>query len=278
MVLQLPEIFLLPGLRRDFLVRVDVAAQALGAGFLNEPGGVHTSKTMMLPELRDLLAAAPGPRSLDQYAAAALEGNALRKATAATRTKTFSMMRALYALRGSVPLFAGLRELWSVEAAAQPMLALLAASARDPLLRATADHVLALPVGAATGPVELAREVELSFPHRYSRGVLHHVGQNTGASWVQAGLLTGRATKHRTRALVTMPAVAYALYLGHLEGLGGQALLNSFWVRLLDTSQATVISHAESASRAGWLDYASLGGMMEIQFRHLDELVATEAA
>lgn len=259
-------------------MRIDVATRAITAGFLNEPGGVHTSKTMMLPELHALLAVAPGRQSFDGYAAAALEDNALRKATAATRKKTLSMMRALYTLQGSSPVFAALRELWAVDSDAQPLLALLAASARDPLLRASADYVLALPVGTSTSPSQLGHEVASAFPHRYSPGVLHHIGQNAGASWVQAGFLVGRRGKRRIRAEVTMPAVAFALYLAHLEGAGGQALLTSFWVRLLDTTNSAMTSLMETASHAGWLDYASSGGMTEITFRHLDGLVSSEAA
>ena len=158
------------------------------------------------------------------------------------------------------------------------MLALLLATARDPLLRATADLILDLAPGDPIGPAEIAAEVGRSFPHRYTPGVLHHIGQNAGATWVQAGVLAGRLKKHRTRPKVTMPAVAYALYLGHCERLAGPALFGSLWSRLFDFAEGGLRSFAEAASRSGWLDYASAGGMTEISFRHLDGLGGSEAA
>jgi hypothetical protein len=109
------------------------------------------------------------------------------------------MMKQLYGFQGSVGLFAVLRELWPIDDAAQPMLAMLCASARDPLLRCTADFVLDLDVGDETGPAEIGAEVARSFPNRSTPGVLHHIGQNVGASWAQAGLLIGRRTKRRAR-------------------------------------------------------------------------------
>ena len=227
---------------------------------------------MMLAEVRGLLAAVPGPATYDDYAWAAIEDNALGKATAATRVKTLGMLRQLYALDGSVPVFAALRALWALDAEAQRLIALLCAVARDPLLRATADFVLALQPGDPVGPAGLGAEVGAAFPARYSPGVLHHLGQNTGASWVQAGHLTGRMKKHRARAMATTPATVYALYLGHLEGLAGPALYGTLWARLLDTDQKTLQSQVKAAARSGWIDYASAGGMTEFGFSPLDEL------
>lgn len=258
-------------------MRLDLPASLIAAGAANDPIGTHTSKTMMLPELRLLLAAAPGPVSFREYARATVEDNALRKSTTATRKKTLSMLRQLYGLSGDVLIFAALRGLWGADPTAQPFLALLCATARDPLLRATAHKVLAMQPGDLTGPAELAAEVASAFPNRYEPGTLHHIGQNAGASWVQGGLLRGRIRKERVRAHAVPIAAVYAFYLGHLGGLAGPALFTSIWTRLLDTDAASVRSLAEGAARAGWLEYASAGGMTEISFRHLDEIVAAEA-
>jgi hypothetical protein len=253
-------------------MRVDLSASMLAAGASNEPVGTHTSKTMMLPELRRLLSAAPGQASYDDYVRVTIEENALDKATAATRSKTLSMLRQLYALKGSVPVFAALRELWPAEEAAQPMLALLCAAAYDPLLRSTADLILSLRPNEPIGPSEIAAEVATSFPSRYKPGTLHHIGQNVGASWVQAGLLRGVMKKTRTRPPVTGPAVVYALYLGHLDGAVGPALFDTWWTRLLDTDDVTLRAMAETAARIGWLEYRSSGGMTSISFYHLDDV------
>lgn len=243
---------------------------ALAAGFSNKPIGTHTGKTMMLPELRLLLAAVPGPVDFAEYKRAAVEENALAKSTAANRANTLMYLKQLYSLRPDVPVFAALRELWAVNAASQPLLALLCASARDVLLRTTAKTVLDASPGALVAWSELSAVISGAHPGRYSPSTLHNLGQNIVSSWAQAGLLAGAKHKHRVSLTVQAPAVVYALYLGHLEGAVGPALFATRWVRILDAPEAELRAMAEAAARSGWLEYRSSGGMTEITFQHLD--------
>lgn len=259
-------------------MRIDLPDSALGAGLSNGPDSAHNSKTMMLPELRALLAAAPPDATLADYRDAAVAQNAMSKATVTTREKTLHYLRKLYLLDLSKPVFAALRELWDVDVKAQPTLALLCALARDPGLRATADVVLALTPGDRTGPHELADAIDQAFPDRYNPSVRHHMGQNGGASWKQSGLLQGSATKTRAHPEATHPAVAYALYLGHLEGSAGLGLYSTLWARVLDAPPATFQALVETAARTGWIDLRSAGGMTEISFRHLDGLTGWRGA
>lgn len=260
------------------LTPLDVPAGSLVAGLSNGPDSAHNSKTIMLPELRALLAATPPDATLDEYREAAVERDVTSKATGATREKTLYYLRKLYTLDRRLPLFASLRELWPVDMAAQPILALLCALARDPGLRATAHAVLGLTPGDPTGPAELAAAIDAAQPGRYNASVLHHMGQNTGASWKQAGLLHGVQKKVRAHPEATVPAVAYALYLGHLEGRAGLALFDTLWTRVLDTPSATLQALAETAAHAGWLDLRNAGGMVQITFSHLDGLTGWGAA
>lgn len=231
----------------------------------------------MLPELRALLAATPPTARLAEYRSAAIEANVLSKGTAATRSKTFHYLRKLYALDRSVSLFAALRALWPIDPAAQPLIALCCAVARDPGLRATAEMVLALRLGDQTGPAALAQAIAQAIPGRYNESTRHHMGQNAGASWVQAGLLRGVKTKTRSHPDVTYPAVAYALYLAHLEGSSGPALFSALWARLLDAPEERLRALAEASNQAGWIEVRSAGGMLDLTFRHLDALAAAEA-
>lgn len=258
-------------------MRIDLPPMIVAAGALNSPTGVHTGKTMMMPELRLLLDAKPGRVPLEDYADAIIEDNVLQKNTATTKRHTFAELRQLYGLRGDIPIFAALRILWPIATEGQPMISVLCAVARDPLLRSTADYVLSLAIDDPTGPAALGAEVGRSFPNHYGAGTLDHIGRNTGASWVQAGLLRRVFPKYRSRPVISLSATVYALYLGHLGGLAGPALFTSLWARLLDMDAASIRIAAENAARAGWLEYASSGGMMEIGFRHLDERVAREA-
>jgi hypothetical protein len=252
-------------------MRIDVPPAALAAGFSNEPIGTHTSKTMMLRELRDVLAAR-SEGSIDDYRVASLDDNQLHKSTAATRRKTFNFLRHLYALDSAVPVFAALRALWDHDALSQPLIAISSALARDPLLRSTASCILSLAPAVRVTPELLAAEVASAFPNRYGPGTLHHVGQNTSSSWQQAGFLEGRRRKFRKRPQARDAALVYALFLGHLEGQSGPALFGTLWASLLEADQGWMVEHAEAAARAGWIDYAKSGGMLAIGFDYLDGL------
>lgn len=249
-----------------------VPERALAAGFSNSPIGTHTGKTMMLPELRLLLSAVPGPADFADYQRASVEENALAKATAANRSNTLMYLKQLYGLRPDIPVFVAMRELWDVKFSDQPILAMLCASARDVLLRSTADAVLGTAPGSSIAAADLSAGIAEAYPGRYKPSTLRNLGQNIVSSWTQGGLLTGGQNKHRAAPSVDVPAVVYAMYLGHLEGLAGLTLFTSRWARMLDRKETDLRPIAEAAGRSGWLEYRSSGGMTEIGFRHLDDL------
>jgi hypothetical protein len=249
-----------------------VPARAIDAGFSNEPIGTHTGKTMMLSELRQLLAATSGPVAFAEYQRAAVEENALGKATAANRSNTLKYLKQLYGLRPEITVFSAMRALWDARTGDQPSLALLCAQTRDVLFRSTAPIVLEADLGSIVSATSLSEAIALSFPHRYAKSSLRNLGQNIASSWTQSGLLGDGRDKQRTRPSVDMAAVAYALYLSHLEGLSGPPLFRTRWTRLLDRSVPELEALAEAAARSGWLEYRSSGGMVEITFKHLDGL------
>lgn len=251
---------------------VHVPDRALAAGFSNNPIGTHTGKTMMLPELRLLLGAVPGPAEFGEYQRATVEENALAKSTAANRGNTLMYLKQLYGLRPDIPVFVAMRELWDVNFNDQPILALLCASARDVLLRSTADAVVGTALGSPVAAADLSAGIAQAFPGRYKPSTLRNLGQNIASSWTQSGLLGGAQDKRRATPSVDVPALVYALYLGHLEGLAGPTLFASRWTRMLDRNEADLRPMAEAAGRSGWLEYRSSGGMTEIGFRHLDDL------
>src|SRR5947209_11015267 len=180
-------------------------------GFVNEPVGAHSSRTMMLAELRLLLAACQQSASLEEYRSAIIDENVLLKQTVATRKATFRWLQEFYALDRKILLFRALRDLWDDDIQAQPLLALLSTVARDPLIKSTAERVLAIPVGETVTREMMMDAVNVSFPDRYSPKTLKSTGQNTISSWQQAGLLRGKRHKVRVRAESRPAAAAYAL-------------------------------------------------------------------
>lgn len=238
----------------------------------NEPSGTHTSRTIMYAELAALLASCGHHASYEDYSTAVVDGNVLTKATLATRKKSLRHLRELYALRSEVPVFAALRELWWGDAAARPLLALLCAVSRDPLLRSTTEVITDAAAGTPVDATGIADAVEHTFPLRFAPGVRARIGRNAASSWTHSGHLRGHVHKVRTRAEATPATAAYALYLGHLAGDTGAGLLRTIWARLLDVPEGTARELAAAASRLGWITYRSSAGMTEVTFRQLDSL------
>ena len=146
-----------------------VPAEAVRFGFANQPAGTHGSRTIMLTELRRLLAARPAYAAYDEYRAAAVDENVLLKSTISTRKESLRRLRELYAIDRDVLLFWALRDLWDDDSSAQPLIALLCAAARDPILRASAGLILAAEQGMPITPQMIEAATEEHFPGRTTR-------------------------------------------------------------------------------------------------------------
>jgi hypothetical protein len=251
------------------LTPIEVPRDALQFGFSNGPTSPHSSRTMMLAELRALLAACPPSASQDDYRTAVVEDNVLLKPTETTRHQTFVRLRELYALDRRVVLFRALRDLWDEDASAQPLIALLSAAAHDVILRSTAETILANPMGAPVTWQMLELAISQHFPDRYNHTTLVAMAQHTLSSWRQSGHLGGEAKKVRTTATCRPTAATYALLLGYLCSARGGGLFGTLWARLLDAPTHVVHEQARAASQRGWLEYRQAGNVTEITFRHL---------
>lgn len=242
------------------------------AGFRFGDKGTHTSRTIMLAEIGELLQAVPASAAREDYATAIVHENVLGKQTLSTRRLTSQRLSELYGLDRRLPIFRVLRRLWPVDAAGRPLLAMLVALARDPLLRTTAPLVLALPVDA-----ELVRSTSLDalrqvVGSRLNEAVLDKVARNAASSWSQSGHLRGRVRKLRQRVTPTPGALALALWLGACEGLAGKALLESRWARVLDRSAPDLLPLALKAKQQGLIHARAGGGVVEIDASRLEPL------
>ncbi len=248
---------------------IQVREEALKFGFVNGPGGTHTSRTIMLAELKLLLDNCSDSAHLNDYRSAIVDDNVLLKDTVTTRLRTLRGLRELYGLDPGVTLFRALRTLWNHNVGEQPLLAMLCATARDPLLRGTGPMVLKLPEGSVVTSHMLSEAVNENFPGRYNSSIMGKVGRNAASSWQQSGHVRGRARKTRARAVQGPAATAYAILLGYLCGERGISLFQSFWAQLLDTSHGSLDSLAFAASQRGLIDYRRIDDVVDISFSWL---------
>jgi hypothetical protein len=221
---------------------------------------------MMLAELSLVLECVALRAKPDEYVAAVVEQNVLGKPTQTTRKRTVQRLAELYRLDPTMPVFRLLRHFWAAGASGRPLLAYLAAAARDPLLREMTPFVIALPVGAAITPGQIVSHLQDRHPARFRPTTLLSTARNLASSWTQAGYLSGKMSKQRTRPVATPPVVTFALLLGHLCGLRGKRLLETVWTRMLDRTPAEILDLAAEASRQGWINYKAAGSVVEITF------------
>jgi len=239
-------------------------------GFSFERGGAHTARTMMLDELRALLSYVDRPGAdKGEYFRAINNDNCLGKRSGRTRSLTYRHLVDLYSLDPSVALYRALLYFWQRDPAGQPLLALLCAYARDPILRSTAPFILEFPEGETVKREALEGFVDAKEPDRFSKATLKSTAQNIRSTWTKSGHLEGRVHKVRSRAIATVGSASYALLLGYLTGVRGEALLKTDYAKLLDCFSERAIELAEAASRKGWIVFKRIGDVIEVLFPSL---------
>ena len=224
----------------------------------------------MFAELRELLDTLPADANGTAYSEAVVADNALGKATVASRYHSRQRLRELYGCDPRIPLFRILRRLWAFDRIGRPLLALLAALARDPILRTTAPAVLRLPVGAELVRGTFIEVIRTGTGDRFKETVLDKIARNAASSWSQSGHLQGRMRKLRRRVEPTPGSLAFAAWLGAQEGIGGSALLNSRWAHVLDSTPSELTELGRRARRLGLIELRVGGGVFEMSADALD--------
>ena len=243
-------------------------------GFRFGINGPHAARTMMLNDLRLLLAHTSPQSKQAEYVSAIVDSNVLGKPTRKSRTLAVRHLSTLYAFNLANPIFRALRRLWPLNEAAQPMLALAVATARDPLLRNMQAFIVNQPPGNPILRQSVEAFLESTHPERFSAASRQSFARNLAGTWTMAGLLQGHLRKKRAKPLLQPEAVAMLLFLGYLEGRSGQRLFTSEWTKLLGVPVNEIASLACSASHRGLLVFMNAAGLQEVRFP--DYLTAQE--
>ena len=249
-------------------------------GFKSGSTSVHTRRTMMLDDLALALERVPQGGTPADYFGVILNDNVLGKATRSTREASAKILTSLYGFDPTFVVFRILRRYWEVDAASRPMIAFLAASARDSMLREMTPFVLGIGIGETVTPTVITAKLVSIYPGRFQDSTAHATSRRLASSWTQAGFLTGKSNKKRSTPQVTPVVTSYAMLLGYLCGLRGGFLLDSIWTRSLDRRSFELHDLALEASKQGWMNYKAAGAVVEITFPGLltpiEEKVANE--
>lgn len=235
-------------------------------GFRFGLNGPHAARTMMLDDLRLLLAHTAADAERADYVSAVVEANVLGKATRKARELALRHLATLYGLDAANPIFRALRRLWALNEAAQPLLALAVALARDPLLRGSQPFILSLAAGAPVPREAVEAQLSATDPDRFSPASLKSFAQNVAGTWTAAGHLHGRTRKTRRVVRAHPESITLLLFLGYLEGRTGQRLFTSDWMNMVDGSPDELEVLANSASHRGLLVFMNAGGVKEVRF------------
>lgn len=247
-------VWLLPTVDRTALRRLGIKADG---------GGPHQSKTMILTDVSALLASG----RIDDPAGAIVGDNLLGKPSIRARKAAVKQLHQLYGVGGDDPIWRALRVLWQRDNAGQPLLALLTALARDPLFRAGASAALDASPGEQVRAPAFAALSEGAFPGRFGEKMAQSLARNVASSWTQAGFLKGAIRKERVRATPTPTAAAFATLLASLCGFGGQRLLESRWLDVLDRPVEDRLALLRQAEGLGLDRVRSAGDVLEIDVR-----------
>lgn len=244
--------------------------EAEWAGLRSGARGVHSSRTLMFLDLTAVLTVTSGSAQRSVYLSAITESNCLGKPTAATRKSSAQRLTELYVLDRGIALFRVFRRLWDMEQAKRQPLALLMAIARDPLLAATAGHIVSLAPGAEFQR-EPARQALRQFAgERFNADILDKVLRNAASSWTQSGHLDGRTFKKRRLIEPDVYTATFALYLSNLAGFRGADLFTSGWFAVLDCNPSRGRDLALDAKRLGLVDLRIAGDVIDLRLDRLD--------
>lgn len=230
--------------------------------------GVLSSRSVMLPELTDLIAIASADAETATLQRLVVDEDALHKPSAANRTKTFSFLRSLYGLSPQLPIYREFTRLCHLSPVETTVLAGSLAFAREPVLKACADMVLDTSVGKPLGREDFEAWVREYAPGRYSQTMYVSFSHNLYASFFQLGYLSEAAgkTRIRKRRDVRPASVAYAAFLDWLTGLNGITLLTGAFSKTLELAKDEHLNLLSAAGQQGLMRVAHAGGVLQLDF------------
>lgn len=245
---------------------MNLSKQEMNLGFAY--ASVMSSRSVMLPELSELINASNTFANIGVLQALVVEQDILHKPSAANRLKTFNFLKALYGLDHNQVLYREFIRLVKLSPADLSVLAGTLAFARDPVLRECAEMVIGTDIGMSLGREDFENWIRNHKPGRYSESMYISFSHNLYASFFQLGFLGPSSGKVRIRKRREIRPViaAYTAFLDWLNGLNGMSLLNGKFMQTLELDKDESLSLIASAGQQGLVSVALAGGVLQLDF------------
>jgi len=248
-------------------MRIDkLTPKLIEYGFEDSKSSIHTRRTMMLAELRNVMSYVPEDASLDEYRNSIIEENITRKKSASNRTYTATYLTTLYSFDQSNLLFHVMRYFWDKDPVARPMLAFITVYMRDYLTRSSWEYIRELEIDEETDKYVLEKLLSDRYGDQFGEKVCQSVSRNLLATWTKSGHLKGRYHKQRVKPQITPEVITFALFISYLFGNHGELLFSHEIVQLLDSSKSELMGLARAAAYKGYILMNHIGDIIDIKF------------
>ena len=199
-----------------------------------------------------------------------LKQNVISKATQSGITKTSRYLKSLYDLDASQPQFMAFKHFWSIaHERDKPLLALIYAIGNDYQLKNSIPVINNTEIGKKVTVESIESNIENLYPQKYSANTKRSMAQNIASSWKQAGFITGKVKNIRTQPEINYLVLTFAIFMAYLNGLRGDFILTSDWVKALTLDERTIRSLAIEAAKRDLLRYQYAGSITSITFKNL---------
>lgn len=200
----------------------------------------------------------------------AIKQNVFNKATKSGVSYTAKFLRRLYDFDMSLPTFKAFKHFWHIaDEREKPLLAIIYAIGSDYQLKNSIPVINNTEIGEKVTVESIESNIENLDPKKYTSNTLRSMAQNIASSWKQAGFITGKVKNIRTKPDINYLVLTFALLMAYLNGLRGDFILTSDWVKALTLDERTIRSLAIEAAKRDLLQYKYAGNVTSITFKNL---------
>ena len=222
---------------------------------------IHTARTLMFEELSKVM---DFSIENDNYKES-MSNNVFGKKSDDGIKKTSNFLTQLYSFDIDNPSFKVFKFFWgNTDENEKSILALLFAIQKDYLLIESISVVAESILNEKVEIEKIESNIEKYHPNRFTKNTLRSVAQNIASSWKQAGFITGKVKNIRTLPKISYNCVAFAFIMAYLNGLRGDFIISSKWVKALCLNENQLRELAIEASKRGLIHYQFSGEVTSI--------------